>query len=74
MECADVNYCEKCFNKFRKNHIHNFQKIKRIMIVNNVVIPQKVLNPKIVQSKPILMGNITENYICNNNLSHPKIR
>ena len=44
------------------------------MIVKNVVIPQKVLNPKIVQSKPILMGNITENYICNNNLSHPKIR
>ena len=44
------------------------------MIVKNVVIPQKVLNPKIVQSKPILMGNITENYICNNNQSHPKIR
>jgi len=55
MVCADVIYCENCFNKFRNSHIHNFQKIKKIIIkkIDAVFPPQRHSSPVINKKKEI---------------------
>ena len=74
MECADVIYCEKCFNKFKNSHIHNFQKIKKI-IINNIITdtPRKALSPRINNNRKLLIRNGTEKNFYNMNHSPQKI-
>ena len=35
LECAEVIYCEKCYGKFKSNHLHQFQKFIRKNNLNN---------------------------------------
>ena len=73
-QCADVIYCEKCFNKFRNSHMHDFQKIKRIIIKQiNADIPLKACPPLINQNRKLLNRNATENNLYNMNQSPQKI-
>ena len=39
-ECADVLYCQNCYEKFKSSHKHNFQKIRRI--VNAATVAPKI--------------------------------
>ena len=72
MVCADVIYCEKCFNKFRNSHMHNFQKIKKIIIqkVDAVFPPQRNSSPVINKKKKLIIRNESENnyYYLNNQI------
>ena len=73
-ECADVIYCEKCFNKFRNSHMHLFQKIRKIIIKNEITnIPRKNLSPKINKNKKLLIRKATENNLYNLNQIPQKI-
>jgi serine/threonine protein kinase len=62
MECADVIYCQKCYNQFRNEHTHKFQKIKKIIIKNQIIdIPRGARSPKINKNKKLLMRNGSDN-------------
>ena len=74
MECADVVYCEICFNKFRNTHIHPFQKIKKILIKQiNVDIPRNALSPKIIRNKKLQIRSPSDNNFYKKNQSPQKI-
>ena len=62
MECADVIYCQKCYNQFRNEHTHKFQKIKKIIIKNQIIdIPRGARSPIINKNKKLLMRNGSDN-------------
>ena len=41
-ECRNYDLCENCFDKFKENHKHDFEKIEQIM--NDEKIPDKILD------------------------------
>ena len=74
LECAEVNYCEKCYKKYFQSHKHPFVRaIRHAIKINNFCSQEKVLNPKIITFKKEMKRNISHDNKWNFNATPPKI-